>query len=103
MRRLGAAAIWSAGICPASMAAIGMLAFGAAAMAAEDQRSYPYITGEVEFEIENDGTYHSEDPTEEFYDLSTQFEPIVVVHLAKGLTAVAHATLEESSSTWPRA
>jgi hypothetical protein len=41
---------------------IGMLALGVQATAAEDQRSYPYITGEVDIEVQNDGFYHPEDP-----------------------------------------
>ena len=79
------------------MAAVGMLALGAPATAADDQRSYPYITGEVDIEVQNDGFYHSEDPTAEIDNLTTDTEPVVVLHLTEGLSALAHATLEQSS------
>ena len=91
MTRFGTAAEWLA-----SMAAAGMLAICAPATAADDQRSYPYITGEVDIEVQNDGFYHSEDPTAEIDNLTTDTEPLVIVHLTENLLALAHATLEQS-------
>lgn len=96
MTQLGAAAGWWAGVLT-----ISMLALGAPATAADDQQSYPYISGEVDIEIKNDGFYHSEDPAAERNNLATDTEPEVVFHLTEGLSALAHATLEQSSSPPP--
>ena len=91
MSQFRAAAIGSAG-----MVAISVLAVGAPATAADDQQSYPYISGEVDIQVQNDGFYHSEDPTGEFNNLATDTEPEVILHLTEGLSALAHATLQQS-------
>ena len=64
----------------------------AAAKAAED--GYPFISGDVTFEVQNDWTFDSDNKDNEINDLYTTIEPTFVMHFMKGLTLTAHGVLE---------
>ncbi len=68
-----------------------------AADAAEE--SYPFISGDVSFEVQNDYTFKSDNKDNEINDLYTTIEPTFVMHFIKGLTFTTHAVFEPVRDT----
>jgi len=56
--------------------------------------SYPFISGDIAVEVQNDWTYRSQDNANERNDLFTKTEPTLVMHFIKGLTLTTHGVLE---------
>ncbi|NKB54841.1 MAG: porin [Alphaproteobacteria bacterium] len=77
---------------PVVIAAIALAAQHAAAWA-QDQ-SYPQISGEVVFEVENDWTYDSDDRANQNNDLFLTIEPALTLQLSSSWSIYAHAVLE---------
>jgi hypothetical protein len=65
-------------------------------------KSYPYISGEVAIEVQNDWTYDSDDKDAELNDLFTLTEPEGVLHITPGLSALVHGVLEPVEAPGPR-
>lgn len=61
---------------------------------AAEKKSYPYISGEVAIEIQNDWTYQSDSRDAVINDLFTLTEPVVVLHFTPELSLLAHAVVE---------
>ncbi|MCP4329592.1 MAG: hypothetical protein GY791_14285 [Alphaproteobacteria bacterium] len=60
----------------------------------EPSRTYPYVDFGVLVEIQNDHTYHSDDPGAEINDLFTTIEPVIAIHLLPGLFIEAAGVAE---------
>lgn len=65
-------------------------------------KSYPYISGEVAIEVQNDWTYRSDDGDTELNDLFTKTEPVVVLHITPELSLLVHGVLEPVRAPGPR-
>jgi len=59
-----------------------------------DGGTYPMITGEVGFEVQNDFTFQSDDPTAEQNELGGVIAPVINLHLNPNLTVTTGLTLE---------
>ncbi len=81
-------------------AAAGLLALPA--QAAGDAASYPRLAVDIPIEIQNDGTYDSEDRDQERNDLFTDTEPEVTLEVLPGLSLRAHFVLEPVRDPEPR-
>lgn len=73
---------------------VATLATGAAAAQADENESFPNISGEILIEVQNDWTFESEDPSAEINDLFTTTEPFFSLNLMKGLSIQAGLVLE---------
>ena len=62
--------------------------------AAEEEKSYPSVEGELVVEIQNDNFYNSDDSTAERNELFTTTEPTVKFNFSKRLSVTAHAVFE---------
>lgn len=67
---------------------------GAATPAVSADGDYPYISGGVEIELEDDWTYDSDDKDNELNDLYTTIEPTLIMHFFEGMTLTAHGVFE---------
>lgn len=61
---------------------------------AAQQQSYPFISGAIPIEIENDWAYRSDDRANQNNDLYTKVEPELTVRFSPTLSLYAHAVLE---------
>jgi hypothetical protein len=90
----------------AALAPLLLLSQAGGLAAAEEKSkgrpSYPSVSGSISVELQNDTTYHNDDPDEERNDLYTTTEPEIIFTLMKGLTIRALATLEPVSDPQPR-
>ncbi len=62
--------------------------------AEEEKKKQHWITGEISFEVQNDGTVKSDDPDNERNDLYATIEPGVTVHFTPEFSFTAHAVFE---------
>ena len=72
----------------------GALAASAANARANDNDTFPNISGEILIEVQNDWTFESEDPDSEINDLFTTTEPFLTLNLIEGLSIRAGMVLE---------
>lgn len=87
--------------CVLTVAAV-LLAASIAAGEGGEVKSYPYISGEVAIEVQNDWTYDSDDRDAELNDLFTLTEPEIVLHITPGLSLLVHGVLEPVAAPGPR-
>jgi hypothetical protein len=78
------------GVVTTLIAAMGMGMSSAEAA----EGSYPFISGDVTFELQNDYTFDSDNKDNEINDLYTTIEPTFVMHFIEGLTFTTHAVFE---------
>lgn len=67
---------------------------GVASGAVAAEQTYPFISGDIAFELQNDWTYDSDDTANERNDLYTTVEPTLVMHFTKELTLTTHGVFE---------
>ncbi|OUR77561.1 hypothetical protein A9Q83_10505 [Alphaproteobacteria bacterium 46_93_T64] len=75
-----------------ALCALPLIAFGAAAHA--EEASYPAISGEISFELQNDWTHKSDDPSAEIDDLYPMINLATTVSFTPELSVNLEATLE---------
>jgi hypothetical protein len=83
-------AVRKAGYAVAAFAALSFA--GVPAGAAEP--TGPYISGDIQFEVEDDWTFDSDDNDNELNDLYATIEPTLVMHFFKGMSLTAHGVFE---------
>lgn len=86
--------------CAVAVAAVLLIVLVTAGEGGE-VKSYPYISGEVAIEVQNDWTYDSDDRNAELNDLFTKTEPEIVLHLTPGLSVLIHGVLEPVEAPGP--
>lgn len=85
-----------------SFALLAITLAGMSSNAFADDVSYPYISGEVSVEIQNDDTYRSDDSDAEQNELGTLTEPAITIHFTENLSINAGLTLEAVTDPDPR-
>lgn len=76
------------------ISAIALAIFAFSAIAADTTPSYPKISGEVAFELENNANYSSDDATNGFNNLFAKIEPVIGIHFTPQLSVNTTLTLE---------
>lgn len=71
------------------------LALSIGTASADEKKSYPYISGAIPIEVQNDANYSSDDPTAEFNNLTTKIEPVIGLHFTPELSVNTQLTLEQ--------
>ncbi len=87
--------------CALTIAAV-LFAGAMGAGEAAEVKSYPYVSGEVAIEIQNDWTYQSDNGDAVLNDLTTLTEPQAVLHFTPELSFLVHGVIQAIRDPGPR-